>query len=131
QHATVLRRIARRDVVCIGLSATPTVRGLGKHYDAVVSVTTTHKLIEEGHLVPYRIYSASAPDMTGVRVVAGEFEEKETVRRVMPIVGDCVAEYLKHGGDRKFIAFAVNTDHARELQRQFMAAGVMTQLFTY
>src|SRR5690606_32230062 len=83
------------------------------------------------HLVPFRIFAASEPDMEGVRVFAGEFEEKETVRRVLPIVGDCVAEYLRHTPDEKFICFAVNTAHAQEIQRQFMAAGVVCELFTY
>src|SRR5690606_21214447 len=102
-HATVLRRIARRDTVVIGLSATPKTRGLGKYYDALVNATPTNELIAEGHRVPFRIFAASEPDMEGVRVVAGEFEEKETVRRVLPIVGDCVAEYLRHTPDAKFI----------------------------
>lgn len=131
QQQTVLRRIAQRDAVVIGLSATPTTRGLGKHYDAVVNVTTTNKLIADGHLTPYRIYAASEPDMEGVRVVAGEWEEEETTRRVLPIVGDCVREYLDKANGTKAIAFGVNTAHCAALRAQFMAAGVQCELYTY
>lgn len=131
RQKTVLDRISPRDTIAIGLSATPTPKWMGQYYDAVVSVTTTHRLRDEGFLVPYRIFQPSEPDMTGVKVVRGEWQEEEAARRVMPIVGDVVAQYLKHGGDRKFIAFGVNVEHCREMQKQFVAAGVSCELFTY
>lgn len=130
-HRNVVARIAKRDVVTIGLTATPFTRGLGKYYDAVVSVTTTNKLIADGFLAPYRIFSASEPDMKGAKTVAGEWTDEEAERRSMPIIGDCVTEYLKHCAGQKFIAFGVNTRHCEALQRQFMAAGVQCALYTY
>lgn len=128
---TVRKRISRRDVPTIGLTATPFTRGLGKLYDDMVNVATTDWLIEKGFLSPYRIFAASEPDMTGVKVVAGEWDEKETSKRALEVVGDCVTEYLKHGQDRKFICSAVDTAHVEELHRQFMAAGVQTATYTY
>lgn len=128
---TVTDRIARRDVVTIGLTATPFTKGLGRHYDSVVSVTTTNKLTDAGHLVPFRVFAASEPDMTGAKVVAGEWTEDEAAKRAMPIVGDCVSEYLKHGEGKKFIAFGCNVAHCEELQRQFMSAGIQAELYTY
>jgi len=92
-NKAVTERIARRDGVTIGLTATPFTRGLGKIYDAMVNVTTTS-------------------------------------RRAMQVVGDCVAEYLKHGQGKKFICSAADIAHARELHRQFMAAGVVCSLYT-
>ncbi|MCK9380836.1 MAG: DEAD/DEAH box helicase [Sulfuritalea sp.] len=130
-HKTITDRIGKRDTVVIGLSATPFTRGLGKHYDAVVSVVSTNKLIADKHLVPFRIFAASEPDMTGAKVTAGEWSDSEAAERSMPIVGDCVAEYLKHGEGRKFIAFGATVAHCEELQRQFMAAGVVCDLYTY
>lgn len=130
-NAAVTRRIGARDCVTIGLTATPFTKGLGKHYEKVVSVTTTNALIKDGWLSAYRIFAASEPDMTGARVVAGEWEEAETARRCMPIVGDCVSEYLKHGGEKKFIAFGCTVAHCEEMQRQFMAAGIHCALYTY
>lgn len=127
----VTDRISRRDTVVIGLTATPFTKGLGKFYDAVVSVTTTNQLIESKFLVPFRIFAPSEPDMAGAKVTAGEWSDNEAAERSMPIVGDCVAEYLKHGEGRKFIAFGANVAHCQELQRQFMAAGVMCELYTY
>lgn len=130
-YATALKRISRRDCVTIGPTATPFVKGMGVHYDAVVSVTTTHRLMEEGHLASYRYFAPSEPDMQGVRVVAGEWEEEETSRRALSVVGDCVESYLSHGEGRKFIVFGCNVSHCESLQQQYMAAGIHCALYTY
>jgi len=128
---TVSRRIYPRDTVAIGLTATPFTKGLGKIYDAVVNVTTTNKLIADGHLANYRIFAPSEPDMSGVKVVAGEWDDNEAADKAMEVVGDCVAEYLKRGNGKKFICSAVNVAHVMELQRQFMAAGIVCATYTY
>lgn len=130
-HKTVVERIAARDCYVIGLTATPFTRGLGVHYDRVVSVTTTRELIDRKRLAPYQIFAASEPDMTGAKVMnTGEWADKEVEERVLPIVGDCVQEYLRYGRDRKFIAFGATIAHCEELQRQFLAAGIQCGLYT-
>lgn len=113
------------------LTATPFTRGLGKYVDHVINVTTTRKLIEAGWLSPYRVFSCVEPDMNGVKVVAGEWEREETQKRALEVVGDVVAEYIKHGENRKFICSAVDTAHVEELQRQFLAAGINVATYTY
>lgn len=128
---TVKKRITPRDRVTVGLTATPFTPGLGLLYDAVVNVTTTNRLIEEGFLSPFTIYSCVEPDMDGVKVVAGEFEQAETQKRALQVVGDVVKEYLDKGEMRKFICSAVDTAHVEELQRQFLAAGVNAATYTY
>lgn len=130
-HKATAKRIAQRDCVTIGLTATPFSKGLGKHYDGVVTVRTTNQLMDDGYLSRFVIYAPSEPDMTGAKVVAGEWLEQDVEDRAMPIIGDVVAEYLNHGGGKKFIAFGVNVRHCEEIQRQMMAAGVMCGLYTY
>lgn len=127
----VLNRIEKRDCVTIGLSATPFTKGLGKYYDAVKSVTTTNKLIGDGFLANFEVYAASEPDMKGAKVVAGEWVESDAAERAMPIVGDCVREYLKHGNGKKFIAFGCNVAHCEALRDQFLSAGINVDLYTY
>lgn len=127
----VAKRITPRDTITIGLTATPFTKGLGKLYDAVVNVTTTNRLIEQGFLSNYVIYSCVEPDMEGVRVVAGEYEESESSKRALQVVGDVVKEYLEKGESRKFICSAVDTPHVYELQRQFLAAGINVAAYTY
>lgn len=129
--ARIQQRRAAGGVV-IGLTATPFTKGLGTQFDAVVNVTTTRKLIDDGWLAPYRIFSCAEPDMAGVTVKStGEWDEKEASGKALEVVGDVVAEYLKHGEGRKFICSAVDTAHVEELQRQFLAAGVNAATYTY
>lgn len=125
------QRVHGESVIVVGLTATPLTKGLGKLYGGVVSTTTTNELTAEGYLVPFRVYSASEPDMTGVEAKAGEWTKKDASTRAMPIVGDCVEEYLRHANGKKFIAFGCDVAHCEEMQRQFMEAGVVTELYTY
>lgn len=130
-YKTVKTRMTPRTRITLGLSATPFTKGLGLFFDALVNVTTTNQLISEGLLSPYKIFAASQPDMTGVKVDGGEWDEKETSKRALEVVGDCVVEYQKHGNGEKFLCQAVDVDHAVELHKQFMAAGVMCATYTY
>lgn len=130
-YKTIIDKIEKEDAIVIGLSATPFTKALGKYYKAITCVTTTNKLIKDGFLSDYEIYAASQPDMDGVKIVAGEWNENEAAKRAMPIVGDCVREYLKHGDGKKFIAFGCNVAHCEALKEQFMSAGVSCELYTY
>lgn len=125
------KRIMKRDCITLGLSATPFTKELGLIYDHLVNVTTTNKLIDAGFLAPFRIFAASEPNMDGVKVKAGEWDEKEASKRALAVVGDCVSEYQKHCSGMKFICSAVDVDHVMELHKQFMDAGIMCATYTY
>lgn len=131
-HETVKQRIASKQSIVIGLTATPFTKGLAQHFDRVVNVTTTRWLIDNRWLVPYRMFSCAEPDMEGVRVKSsGEWDDTEASKRALQVVGDVVQEYLKHGEGRKFICSAVDTAHVEELARQFLAAGINVATYTY
>ena len=131
-HACHKRRMADGESIVIGLTATPFTRGLAKYFDAVINVTTTRKLIDEGWLSKYRIFSCAEPDMAGVRVKStGEWDDHDASDRAQKIVGDVVGEYLNHGDGRKFICSAVDTKHVDELARQFREAGIEVATYTY
>lgn len=131
-HACHKRRITEGDSVVIGLTATPFTKGLAKYFDAVVNVTTTRALIDQGWLAKYRIFACVEPDMIGAKVKAtGEWDDADASERATKIVGDVVVEYMRHGQDRKFICSAVDTKHVDELARQFMAAGITVATYTY
>ncbi|OBU53830.1 DEAD/DEAH box helicase [Stenotrophomonas maltophilia] len=131
-HTAHKQRIEVGDSIVIGLTATPFTRGLGKYFDAVINVTTTRRLIEEGWLAPYRMFSCVEPNMDGVTVKStGEWDEKEASTKALQVVGDVVAEYLQHGCGRKFICSGVDTAHVEELARQFSSAGIPVATYTY
>ncbi len=126
-----IRMLEKKRGITIGLTATPFTKGLGKHFGAIVNVTTGNKLTSEGFLVPFKVFAAKEPDMTGAKVVAGEWTDQEASTRATKIIGDVVKEYQKHGQDRKSIIFGVDVAHCEALQRQFLAAGINVSLYTY
>lgn len=130
-YSSMLKKIARKDTKTLGLTATPFTRGLGKHYQEIVNVTTTNKLIKEGVLCPYKVWASAEPDMTGAKVVAGEWTDEEASTRATKIIGDVVKEYREKVGDGKAVAFGVDVAHCEEMQRQFLKAGVNASLYTY
>ena len=124
------------DAVVIGLTATPFTKGMSKVYDGLVNVTTTNELIQRGYLSPLKIYAAKAIDTSGMKVVAGEWSEKEIEQRGLAIIGDIVAEWQdkteRHfGGPVKTIVFSATVDHGSELVRQFRAAGFDFRQISY
>lgn len=131
-HAAHKARLAASASVVLGLTATPFTKGLGKHFAAVVNVTTTRKLITDGWLSPYRIFSCAEPNMEGVTVKStGEWDEAESSGRALEVVGDVVQEYITHGESRKFICSGVDTAHVDALARQFLSAGINVATYTY
>jgi DNA repair protein RadD len=129
-HASVLMWMADRpDIRFIGLSATPWAHGLGKHYDDLLIPTTTQELIDLGHLSRFVAYAPSDPDLSGVRTVAGEYEERELadVMDTVEITADIVKTWFKLGENEQTIAFCVNRSHAQHIWERFLEANVAAE----
>lgn len=118
--------LVQQNAVCIGLSATPWAKGMGKVWNRLVIGARTRELIEMGFLVDIEAYAPSAPDLTGVRVVAGEWEDKGLAKACdqPKLVGDIVSQWIEHGENRQTIAFAVDVAHSKHIVEQFQQAGV-------
>lgn len=112
----------------IGLSATPWTKGLGKHYDDLIVVTTTAELIQRGFLSPFRVYAPPAPDLSKCRTVAGDYHEGDLSEAMdqPAITADVVSTWLRLGEDRPTLVFAVDCAHAKHLADRFNAVGVST-----
>ena len=112
----------------IGLSATPLTEGLGENWEYVVNATTTDVLLEAEYLAPLRIYAATEIDMNGAKKTAGEWQAGEVRERGGKIIGDIVAEWVKHtqdhfGGPVKTLAFSADVAHGEDICKAFQSAG--------
>ena len=116
------------EIRVIGLTATPFTKGLGKVYENVVSTVTTGQLVNQGVLVPLKVFVAKEIDMTGAKKIAGEWSPAETEKRGMVITGDIVAEWIKKthevfGKPEKTIVFCSGVAHGADLARKFSEQG--------
>jgi superfamily II DNA or RNA helicase len=122
---------ANAGAVILGMTATPARgdgRGLGSVFKVMVQGPTVVELIEGGYLVKTLVYAPYRPDLTGVRIVAGDYNESQVAERVNKpeLVGDVVLNYLKHNPERRrTVVFAVNVGHATSICNAFCDAGII------
>jgi DNA repair protein RadD len=114
------------NVPFIGLSATPWTKGLGKWYDHFHKAGTIQQMIDGGHLSPYRVYAPSHPDLSGIKITAGDYNEGELSAKMSEgkLIADTVDTWLSLGEGRPTLCYAVDRAHAKHLQTQFQAKGV-------
>lgn len=118
--------------IIIGLTATPIRgdgKGLGNLYDYMVLAPTIAELIEMGYLVQPRYYAPTIPDLTGVHVKRGDYDETElnVVMDQREAVGDIVSNWLRICPDRQTIVFASGVRHSMHIAEQFVANGVAAE----
>jgi DNA repair protein RadD len=113
----------------IGLSATPWAKGLGKIFDDLLMPVSIQELIDEGYLSPFRVFAPAAPDLTGVRTVAGEFNEGDLSNACdkKELVADIIKTWLEKGENRPTLCYGVDRKHAQHLQERFTEAGVRVE----
>jgi DNA repair protein RadD len=114
------------NTIFIALSATPWTKGLGKYFDSLLVIATTKELIEQGWLSPFRVFAAGHPDLSDVKIVAGEYHEGQlsTAMQQGTLVADIVQTWKQKWGKDKTLAFAVDCAHAQAIQKRFIEAGI-------
>ncbi len=128
-----------KDIPIIGVTATPMVKGLGKSYpwgalfEDIVCPVTIPQLIDEGYLVDVDIYAPSAPDLSKVKVVAGEYHEGQLAEASdkPSLIGDIVKTWMKHAKGKQTICFAVNIPHSKHIVEKFVEAGITAEHIDY
>lgn len=117
------------DAAIIGLTATPVRgdgKGLGHVYDDMVLCPSVGELTESGYLVPARYFAPTIPDLTGVKIVRGDYDAKqlEAAMDKREPVGDVIENWGRICPDRPTIVFASGVKHSIHLCEEFQRAGV-------
>jgi len=104
----------------VGLTASP-YSILAPWWQKLVVAVPMKTLVEKGHLVPYEVYSAPTANLSKVKVVAGEFQNKSLAEATdkPKLTGDIITEWMKLGENRQTICFAVNRAHALHIEQEF------------
>lgn len=119
----------------IGLTATPWSKGMSKKYkwlndeplwQDVVVAASIPMLIEQGYLVDCDCYAPGEPDLTGVKVVKGDYDKTQlALASDKPkLIGDIVSHWFKLAGGKQTVVFAVNVAHSKHIVAEFVANGV-------
>lgn len=128
-HRSVVKIIHDNpEMKVIGLTATPFTKGLNTIFTNIVAGPTYEKIIENGWLVPLKVYVAKEIDMKGAKKVAGEWASDEVTARGIQITGDIVTEWEKKTIEFfdkpvKTIVFCAGVTHGRDLEKKFKEAG--------
>lgn len=119
----------------VGLTATPFSRGMGKThewgtlFEDLVAAATIPELIREGFLVDVDIYAPTEPDLSGVRIVAGDYHETELGEAIdkPALIGDIVSHWHRLAKGKPTVCFATNIPHSKHIVEQFRASGVSAE----
>jgi len=116
----------RPEMIFVGLSATPWSRGMGDHWDDLIIPTSIADLIEQGYLSKFRVFAPTHPDLSGVKIVNGDYQQDQLSERMSgaKIVADVVTTWLEKGDNQPTLCFAVDRAHAQLLHDQFASVGV-------
>jgi len=129
-HANCLEKIAvyNPDCLFIGLTASPYSK-LAPWWQALVVAVPMKYLMDTGHLVRYDVYAAPSADLTNVKTVAGEFNQKQLAEATDKprLTGDVVSTYQKIGEGRQGIIFACNRAHANHIAKEFNRRGITAE----
>lgn len=120
------------DRVVIGLTATPIRsdgKGLGHVYDDLVLGPTIRELIDLGHLAVPKTFAPTIPDLTGIRVRRGDYDERELAKAMdkRSLVGDIVTHWWRLAEGRPTIVFASSVQHSIHLRDEFVKQGVKAE----
>ena len=112
----------------IGYTATPFRIGRKGHkfWQDVVHPVSTAELRDKGFLVPTKIFCPSKPDLSGVNVVNGDYNQAKLHEAMnqTQVYGDIVRHYKKLSDYRPAICFCVNIEHSKAVAEAFNEAGI-------
>ena len=140
QHKAVMKWALETGARIVGLSATPLTAGLADYYEAVINITTTNELVNQGRLVPLVCYTPPVQvDHEGVRRNRmGAYDTGQLAQRSMKVTADVVSEWTtlknKHFGPDVRVPTAVFTNTIEDgaaYAREFQQAGFDFRQTTY
>lgn len=113
----------------LGMTATP-IRadgvGLGRTYKHLIQPLSMVQAIRQGWLVKPEYRIPYVPDLSGVRVRHGEYNQADLERALNQkvLIGDIVTQWIKHAEDRPTMAFATGVKHSIAIAEEFNSVGI-------
>jgi len=112
------------NVSILGLTATPW-RGdgkeMGQFYNALYVVAQVQTLVDEEHLMDPSTYVPSQPDLSGLKLVGGDYVDKEldAVMNYDTLINHMVDYWLNNNKNKRTVFFACTVDHSKKIVDAF------------
>lgn len=83
-------------------------------------------LIEHGYLSRYRAFAPTQPDMTGIRVRAGDYVADDLDAKFdrPSVIGDAVGAWRKFANGMRTVVYSFSVNHSKHVAATFEAAGI-------
>lgn len=112
----------------LGMTATPFRSdgvGLGRTFKHLVNEMPVVRAIKEGWLVKPELFLPFVPDLDGVKIVGGEYSQRDLDRILNQevLVGDIVDNWMKHARNLPTLAFGCSVEHSIAIADHFRQAG--------
>jgi superfamily II DNA or RNA helicase len=116
----------------VGLTATPfrlDGRGLGDLFSKLIIAATTKQLCDEGVLHAPKVWCSKAPDLRGMKIIAGDYSLGALSKRTntAELNADIVQTWLRHAAGMRSVVFAVDVEHSRAIALAFQQAGITAE----
>jgi len=98
-------------------------------FNKLVVAAWTDELCDQGWLHRPKVWASKAPDLKGVRMVAGDYSVASLARRSNRggLRADIVETWKRRAQGKRTVAFAVNVAHSRAIAEAFRDAGVTAE----
>lgn len=125
----LLKIYTKAGAILLGLSATPKPpkKGMDRQYDDMVFGKGIRWLIDNKRLSEYKLFSPNIPDLSGIRKLAGEYNQKQLAERMegdKVLIGSSVEHYKKHSLGKLGVTFGVGIKHSQILAQAYRDAGI-------
>ena len=123
-HDAKRKQLGLHDPFGIGLTASPTGRGLADLYQKIEFGPATTWLIENGFLSPFRYFRGKQGRLDKLVRYGRSFTAKSEDEAMKGLSGDLVRDWKKYGEGRPTVGFFPRRSHARDAMYQLEAAGL-------
>lgn len=112
----------------LGVTATPTRtngQGFQDLFEKLVISNSIKWFIKNNHLSDIRYYANHTPDVSSIKIKAGDYDETELseIMQDNSVMADLVQSYKEFANDKKIIVFAVNRAHCNKIVEKYNSCG--------
>jgi DNA repair protein RadD len=118
----------------MGLTATPFSPALRNNFDNLVKTISMYDLMQEGKLSGIRVISKGAADVSGISKISNylgrDFNQRQLSERMQELPASYVEGYKARELRTHTLVFAVDVEHAHQVQAKFTEGGVEAEVIT-